>query len=226
MRALVAILLAATNVLPFTAGARAQDEVRTNIVPPPSKIIENDLDSPLVTDTVLPAPNPVVAPSAPAAPSGPASLEIITDLSRLPPPVARMRERIIMAARTGRLDDVVAVMRANEPMPIFALNGDADPAIHWRANFPDSGGIEILATLIDVLETGFVHVDQGTPQEMYLWPYFARVPLKELSPEQKVDLFKLVTGADYKAMLEAGSYNFYRVGIDADGAWRFFVAGD
>ena len=225
MRALVAIILAAATMLAFTAGARAQDEVRTDIVRPPSKIIGQDLDSPLVTDTV-PAPKPDVAPSPPAAPSGPAGLEIITDVARLPPPVARMRERILAAARTGRLDDVVAVMRANEPMPIFALNGDADPTIHWRANFPDSGGIEVLATLIGVLETGCVHVDQGTPQEMYLWPYFARVPLKELSPEQKVDLFKLVTGADYKAMRESGSYDFYRVGIDADGAWRFFVAGD
>jgi hypothetical protein len=61
---------------------------------------------------------------------------------------------------------------------------------------------------------------------MYVWPYFARMPLKNLTPQQKVQLFKIITGGDYKTMLSGGSYNFYRVGIGQDGAWRFFVSGD
>jgi len=42
----------------------------------------------------------------------------------------------------------------------------------------------------------------------------------------KIQLFKIVTGGDYKNMLNGGTYNFYRVGIGQDGAWRFFVSGD
>ena len=61
---------------------------------------------------------------------------------------------------------------------------------------------------------------------MYVWPYFARRPLNGLTPEQKVDLLKIVTGADYREMIEAGCYNFFRLGIGADGIWRFFVTGD
>ncbi len=225
MRRLVLTLLAAAipiAMIPIVMGtdARAQIPVRTETVRPHPGITEKDLANPAITGTV-----PIRKPQAAPAPS-PASPEIITDLARLPPPVARMRERILAAARTGRLDQLVAVMQANETMPIFSLNDQTDPALYWRANFPDSGGVEILATLIDILETGFVHVDAGTPQEMYLWPYFARLPLRMLTPEQKVELFRLVTGADYKSMLEAGTYNFYRVGIGSDGSWRFFVDGD
>lgn len=209
MRRLVLTLLAATVSIAIGAGASAQVRVRTQIVRPPSRIVEKDL-----------AP-PYTAPAQDAA-----HPEIITDLARLPPPVARTRARILTAARTGRLEALVAVMQANETMPIYSLNDDKDPTLYWWANYPESGGVEILATLIGVLETGFVHVDTGTPQEMYLWPYFARIPLTDLTPEQKVELFRLVTGADYKAMLDGGAYNFYRVGIDRNGAWRFFVAGD
>jgi hypothetical protein len=43
---------------------------------------------------------------------------------------------------------------------------------------------------------------------------------------QKIELFRIVTGADYKDMLAFGVYAFYRLGIGPDGTWQFFVAGD
>jgi hypothetical protein len=77
-----------------------------------------------------------------------------------------------------------------------------------------------------ILELGFVRVDEGTRQEMYVWPYFVRMSLTALTPQQKVELFRIVTGADYKDMLGFGVYSFYRLGIGPDGSWHFFVAGD
>ena len=226
MRRLFLTLLAATIPIAVVADLRAQVRVHTEIVRPNAGITEKDI--PPIGGTP-PSFNAQAAPTAPTADAPappPAHPEIITDLARLPPPVAQTRARILAAARTGKLDALLAVMQANETMPIFSLGDDKEPMLYWRSNFPDSGGVEILATLIGVLETPFVHVDEGTPQEMYLWPYFARVPLKALTPEQKVELFRLVTGADYKNLLDAGAYNFYRVGIGVDGTWRFFVAGD
>jgi hypothetical protein len=111
-------------------------------------------------------------------------------------------------------------------MPIFSFAKDRDPVALWRNTYPESGGLEVLAMLISILETGFVHVDAGTPQDMYVWPYFAYVPLKQLKPEQKVELFRIVTGADYRTMEQTGAYTFYRVGIGPDGIWHFFVSGD
>jgi hypothetical protein len=62
---------------------------------------------------------------------------------------------------------------------------------YWKTNYPDSDGIEVLAILIEILETGFIHVDRGTPQEMYVWPYFARTPLNTLTPPQKSSCSRL-----------------------------------
>jgi hypothetical protein len=152
--------------------------------------------------------------------------EPISDLSRLPAPVARTRERILAAARSGDLSQLVTVMRTGGTMPVFSLNDDKDPIPFWKANYPDSDGLEVLSIAIEILEAGYVHVDQGTAEDMYLWPYFARMPLKALTPVQKVELFKIITGSDYKDMLDFGAYNFYRLGIAPDGTWQFFVAGD
>jgi len=189
--------------------ALAQNKVRTETIRPPapgSQTFKNE--------------GHAVDPSAAAMP------EIITDQARLPPAVARMRERILAAARSGDLGRVVAVMKTGTAMPVFSFSDDSDPIAFWKANYPDSEGVEALSILINVLETGFVHVDVGTPQEIYLWPYFARLPLKSLTPAQRVELFRIVTGADYKEMVEFGVYSFYRLGIAPDGTWQFFVSGD
>jgi len=170
--------------------------------------------------------------ASPAKPYGRAGLrpgqkvsDVLTDLKVLPAPVARMRARIIEAARSGDLDKLVTVMQSNETLPIFSFANEHDPAAYWRTNYPESGGLEVLSILLEILDMGFVHVDAGTPQDMYVWPYFAYVPLKDLTPPQKVELFKIVTGSDYRAMQDFGAYIFYRLGIAPDGTWHFFVSG-
>jgi hypothetical protein len=150
--------------------------------------------------------------------------EIITDLSRLPAPVARTRERILTAARSGDLKQLAALV--NEAMPVFSFTDEKDPIAFWKANYPDSDGVEVLSIATLILELGFVRVDEGTQQEMYVWPYFVRMSLPALTPPQKVELFRIVTGADYRDMLAFGVYSFYRLGIGPDGTWHFFVAGD
>ena len=172
-----------------------------------------------------PAQNPSAADKGKghiAAPS--AAAEILTDLSRLPAPVARTREKLLAAAHSGDLKQLVGLM--TDSMPVFSFTDDKDPIAFWKANYPDSDGVEVLSILTMILEAPFVHVDQGTPQGMYVWPYFVRMSLTALTPQQKVELFRLVTGADYKDMMKLGAYAFYRLGISPDGTWQFFVTGD
>jgi hypothetical protein len=199
------VILTALGLI-VAGGLAAQTRVQTETIQPPA------------------APGAPQAPAVATEPSVPA--EIITDLSRLPVPVARMRQRILEAARSGDLEKLLLVMQSNETLPVFSFGDEKDPIAFWRANFPDSDGVEILATLIQILETGFVHVARGTPQDMYVWPYFAQTPLKDLSRGQKVELFRIVTGSDYKEMAALGAYSFYRVGIAPDGVWHYFVAGE
>ena len=190
-----------------TAPAAAQTPIRTETIRPAAPAISGKFKS----DGRLPA-----APTA--------AVEIIADLSRLPPAVAQTRDRILVAARTGNVQNLAAVVRLNET--VISLSGERSPVAYWRANYPDSDGVEVLAILITILETGFLHVDQGTPQEVYVWPYLARMPLQSLSPEQRVELFRIVTGGDYKQMLGGGAYAFFRLGIAPDGSWQFFVTGN
>jgi hypothetical protein len=210
--------------LAASASVLAQTRVRTQTIKPPATG---------QAPAIAPAPqlSPFVKFNADGhlVPPGrqPAAVpDIVTDVSRLPPPVARTRERILAAARSGDLRQLLATMEANERLPVFSFTQDKAPIIFWKATYPDSEGIEILSILLSILDTPFVHVDRGTPQEIYLWPYFARIPLRTLTPEQKVELFRIVTGGDYKDMIEFGAYAFYRVGIAPDGTWMFFVAGD
>jgi hypothetical protein len=223
--------------------AGAQNRVRTETIlpqsPPPGTPKGAPQTPPAPAAPQLPAQTQAAPASpAPATPAKPAQAppsaltraqtapDIITDLTRLPAPVARMRARILAAARSGELEKLSAVMQSGETMPIFTFGDEKNPLIYWRANYPDSGGVEVLAILINILEAGFVRIDEGTPQEKYVWPYFAFTPLKSLNPEQKVALFRIVTGADYKEMNEFGAYIFYRLGIAPDGTWHFFVSGD
>lgn len=205
-RAFIAILIACA--MP-PADAWAQTRVRTETIRPPGATQQG------------PAGKAAAAPQAPAS-----APEIIADLTRLPAAVARMRERILAAARSGDLQKLFTVMQTNETMPIFSLGEEKNPVAFWKEAYPDSAGLEVLSILIGILEAPYVHAEKGTPQEMYLWPYFARMPLKSLTPEQKVELFRIVTGADYKDMLDFGAYSFYRLGIGPDGTWHFFVSGD
>ncbi|MGQ4275320.1 hypothetical protein [Terrihabitans sp. B22-R8] len=175
-------------------------------------------------------PNPAEAAEAEDGASNAATErpEVLYDPGLLPEPVRRMRERIIEAALSGDPEKMRAPIESNEMPPVFSFSEEAgsDPIEGLKKTSSDGTGLEIMAILSEVLEAGYVHVDKGTPQEMYVWPYFAQYPITELTPAQTVELYKLVTFYDLEQMKEFGAYNFYRVGIAPDGVWHFFVAGD
>jgi hypothetical protein len=154
-------------------------------------------------------------------------VEVLYDIAKAPEAVRRMRELIVEAAASGDIERLrpllgkgvtetqVSIVESNEG-PIETLKGQSG----------DSEGIEVLAILLDVLATGFAHVGAGTPDEMYVWPYFAEKPLATLTAPEKVEMLRIVTAGDFAGMQEFGSYNFYRVGITPDGQWKFFVTGE
>lgn len=151
---------------------------------------------------------------------------VLYDVKKLPAPVLNMRARILAAARSGDLKKLLPVLQSNEMMPSLSLTPIDDPLDFLKESSGDTEGHEILAILAETLESGFAHVEKGTPQEMYVWPYFARYPLHKLSPQQRVELFKIITPQDLADMETIGTYTFYRLGISPDGTWHFFLAGE
>ncbi len=149
------------------------------------------------------------------------------DLSKLPEPVRKTHE-LIVESREGRRDrTAAAASRARRRRHADLARGcDGDPIAFLKELSGDGDGYEVLAILEEVLGAGYVHVDVGTPEELYVWPYFFAIPLDRLDGKQKVELFKLVTAGDYEDMKTYGAYIFYRIGITPQGRWAFFVAGD
>ncbi|MDX2266376.1 MAG: hypothetical protein NW215_15555 [Hyphomicrobiales bacterium] len=149
------------------------------------------------------------------------SPEVIRDPSRLPEPVARMRQAILSAAMSGDVEAMRVAIDMNELPPSFGAKV-ADPVAHWRKLSADGEGREILAALVEILRTGFVKKPDGKAGEMFVWPYFAETPLKDLTPGQRVELMTIVPAADAKRMIEAGQYTHWRLGVSSTGVWHVF----
>jgi hypothetical protein len=205
------------------------DPLDANDLPP----LEGPLSGP---DGGLPLPDPVIRTPLPAKDQASdaneqnkqaVSIELMRDLSLLPEPVQRMRTLIIEAATSGDPERLRALLGKGTTATRLSFGEiDGDPVTYIRAISGDGEGLEILAIMIDLLDAGFVRLDADGPEEAFVWPYFAAVPLESLAPPQRVELLRIVTAGDIEDMKAYGAYNFFRIGITPDGAWSFFMAGD
>ncbi len=148
----------------------------------------------------------------------------------LPLPVAEMREAILAAVTSGSIEDLREAFELNELKPDlgpgFGGQGEYDPVVFWRKLSSDGEGREILTALGKILELPAAVLPLGPDVEnsnVYIWPYLAELPLRTLSPEQRVDLSKLVSLEDAAAMAAADEYRFWRLAISADGVWLSFT---
>ncbi|MFZ2100782.1 MAG: hypothetical protein WAU86_09485 [Oricola sp.] len=208
-----------------SSAAQAQDP---SIAPPPSDIIP--LPAPFTRQMRQDPENPLAVPGGiPAAPDSGSTSEAVIggSVDDLPVPVKTMRDLIMKATRDADYEALRPLIGVGANTTQLSLGGyDGDPIEYIKGLSGDPEGYEILAILEEVLEAGYAVYDKGTPAEMYVWPYFVATSLDELTPKQRVELFKLVTSGDYEDMRSFGAYVFYRVGIMPDGKWRFFVAGE
>jgi hypothetical protein len=144
----------------------------------------------------------------------------------LPAQVAEMRDGILAAVKSGRIDDLKPAIDWNELPPTFATEPVPDPIAYWKKLSADGEGREILAGII---EAGYATVPLGRDIEnnkLYVWPRFAEQPLDKLSPEDEVQLYRLVPPALLKSMREKKKWSWYRLAIGADGTWQSFQKFD
>lgn len=154
-----------------------------------------------------------------------ADLEISYGTAKLPAPVAEMREAILAAVRSGKIEELRHAYELNELKPELSQEPVSDPVAHWKKISGDGEGLEVLAALAEILEAGYVAMPLGRDIEnnrIYVWPYFAEVPLQRLTAAQQVELLRLVPPAAAKEMLQTGKYTYWRLAIGADGTWHHF----
>ena len=153
--------------------------------------------------------------------------EIHRDFDKLPEPVKLTRERMLDAARSGDIERLRPLLGVEDKATQLSLEDHEEDVIDFLKSLSgDEAGREVLAIIADLLETGYVHLNAGTENEVYVWPYFYAMPLDKLTPPQIVELFQVVTAGDFEDMKKAGGYIFYSIGIGPDGSWRFFTAGE
>jgi hypothetical protein len=147
----------------------------------------------------------------------------------LPGPVADMREAILGAVGSGRIEDLRHAWELNELKPDLGVDlGGGDAIAHWKQISGDGEGREILAALGEILDAGCAVLPLGRDLEnnrIYVWPYLAETDLAKLGPAQEVQLLRLVPPAAAKQMRATGKYTHWRLGIGADGTWHFFRRG-
>ncbi len=244
-RALVRLAAPCLAVLLVAGPAAALSEFGREDLPPPSAPPGETPGTPgiLIPGDTVPRPDPLR--SSPPAADEPEDLdgeqndiarpeiengplpEIVYNLDRLPEPVRRMHDLIVEAARSGDIERLRPLLGMGDDMAQLSFGEvDGDPIAFLKGLSGDPEGQEILAIMEEVLNAGFVHLEAGTPNEIYVWPYFFGIPLDKLDSRQKVELFKIVTAGDLEDMKQFGTYIFYRVGITPEGRWAFFVAGE
>lgn len=227
MKGLLSGLAVLLWLAPGAMAAKTVDVETIEVDPAPEP------DGPVIPTDHLPAPVSEREPAGAAATSGESAggeeidkPQVSYGTAGLPKPVARMHAQMREAALSGDIDRMRIILESNEVPPTLSFTEIDDPIDFLKESSGDGEGYEILAILADTLDAGYVHVDADTPQEMYIWPYFARYPIHDLTPDQQVELYRIVTHGDYADMLEFGAWTFYRIGIGPDGTLHYFVAGD
>jgi hypothetical protein len=72
----------------------------------------------------------------------------------LPAPVRDKRLKLMEAARSGDMEQLRALMQAEPEAPAVAFGDPGDPIEYLKALAADAEGREILAILLEVLESG------------------------------------------------------------------------
>ena len=192
----------------------------------PDEAISNEpsfLDSPEDDSETGDDPQPEL-PSAENTPRKP--VMVFYGDKELPEPVRATRRLLLEAAQSGEVDRLKPIFDKFTELPIIGFGGDEDPIDALKESSGDGEGVEVLAILIEILESGYVHREKGEDGEIFVWPYFVETPLEDLDKKQLVELFHIITAGDFADMKDYGAYIFYRVGITPDGELKYFIAGD
>jgi hypothetical protein len=134
----------------------------------------------------------------------------------VPAPVAETRAQLLAAAEAGD-HDALAALAPDDFSYTFGSPAEGGPAEYWRG-LDDAGEdpLGMLAALLRLPYTLYAGI--------YTWPFAFDRPLDGLTDYERGLLEDVV---DVEQAYAAGTgYAGWRAGIEPDGTWRFFVAGD
>lgn len=200
--------------------------------------------TPAATASATPAPAPVPAPAVtvtetappPSASAVPTASEVVrgdcssSDASADLPDaavtdtVAATREAVFLAALACDYDALGALASANPEGFSHSFGDDGDPAGYWRE--AEGGGERVLFALATLLRLEPREQTEADGGDYVVWPAAFAEDATD-ADWQEVAGLGIYTPEEVEQLRAAGSgYAGWRTGIDADGNWDFFIAGD
>lgn len=138
----------------------------------------------------------------------------------LPSAVAETRDAIVAAARV--CDIAVLQSLAGDGFTTSFGGGGAENLGIWNDR-----GLEPTATLLHLLDMEYATVSGGGDLDIYVWPAAHAYDSWDQVDENDIDeLSRIHTEGELDLFGQAGAYLGWRTGIDENGNWLFFVAGD
>ncbi len=155
-----------------------------------------------------------------------ADMVVSDDLSALPEAVRLKHAQLVEATKTGDIESLRAIIETQDTPPNVSFGRPDDPVAYLREQSGDPEGRQMLALLRNLLEMPYAVLGASSDTPNYVWPYLALADIENLTPEQSVDAYRLITPEQLEDMHQFGGWFWWRVYIDQDGEWQAFVAGD
>lgn len=197
----------------FRARPRLHDELSVMEMRAPviASVAVRDRDGNIVVYTAIPL-GPVMESGVEPVPPPPGASET------LPMAVFETKNAIVAAAYEAdweRLEELIP-----EQGFTFTFGAEQDPVSFWQG-FEGEGRtvLGILATLLELPQHAVV-------RDGYVWPEAAGEDPAEWDDADFRELRTIYSARQIEQFQESGAYFGWRVGINRDGTWMFFVQGD
>jgi len=137
----------------------------------------------------------------------------------IPARVAQTRDAILDAARARDFQALRALI-PDEGFT-FSFGGETDPIAYWR-RLESEGHEPVIGDILPMV----LGTEPGFDRGVFVWPAQAVENPAEWDERDIEALTAIHAEEDVRSFQDAGVYLGWRVGIDRDGTWIFFVAGD
>ncbi len=233
---LLGALLAVALVLISTSEGDIQSEASESASPAPTTETQPTATQPTATQPTASTADPTAATTASSQPATTATTDRGGPVGRdgcsaaeltpapapadLPTAVAAKRAAILSAASACDLEELVALTG-----PAFIASfGDSDPLTLWTGQEAD--GAEPIRYLVELLSLPY-STTEAEGDVVYVWPSAHSFDDWQSVPTaDRQALESLYSAAELAEFDRFGGYLGYRIGIDQDGNWLYFVAGD
>ena len=136
-----------------------------------------------------------------------------------------MREAILEACRSGRLEDLRHAIELNELRPLIGDGAGGDAIAILKGMSADGEGRDILAAIERILASSWAAIPLGADIEnnrIYVWPGIAATGTASLDAAARAELARIAPPETLAEIEASGVYSYWRLAIAADGTWHSF----